>query len=494
MKLLQQIYHYMNPEIKVPKCISCGGVMAFYNLKRLYGGDFCSHICSNKATASNPETRKKAIKTNLERYGVENPAHRPEVIEKRMYSNLEKYGSITGRLNTPDVKVKASINTNTPEARAKRLATIQERYGVDYISRTETYRALRVEKAEAYYLTLHPDIKSSVRKGVDVYLEFYSCDHIEHTYYSKFIWRIKNYPEITPCSVCNADILSRRSFKENELFNWVKTICPDAIPNSRSIISPYEIDIVCPAQKICIEFNGLFWHSEIGGGKDKNYHLNKTKLLAEQGYQLIHIFEDEWDHKKEIVKERLSQKLGVYSSMIYARTLDFREIKPSQSKALLDRHHIQGNGKTYRAFGLFREDELVSVLTFSKPSIAKGGKGLAGLEISRFASSVGVVGGFSKLFKNAMKVMSDVDTVFTYSDLRWGSGNVYGLSGFTRVKDSPPNYWYIDTHEISRKHRYAFRKNKDDDPILTEWENRQLQGLDRIWDCGNAKWVWVRNS
>ena len=26
---------------------------------------------------------------------------------------------------------------------------------------------------------------------------------------------------------------------------------------------------------------------------------------------------------------------------------------------------------------------------------------------------------------------------------------------------------------------------------LTEWKNMQLNGYDRIWDCGNGKWVWT---
>jgi hypothetical protein len=28
-------------------------------------------------------------------------------------------------------------------------------------------------------------------------------------------------------------------------------------------------------------------------------------------------------------------------------------------------------------------------------------------------------------------------------------------------------------------------KLKDFDPVLSEWENMQMNGYDRIWDCGN---------
>jgi hypothetical protein len=33
------------------------------------------------------------------------------------------------------------------------------------------------------------------------------------------------------------------------------------------------------------------------------------------------------------------------------------------------------------------------------------------------------------------------------------------------------------------------RKSIKDREELTEWENRQIQGWDRIWDCGNLKYV-----
>ena len=35
------------------------------------------------------------------------------------------------------------------------------------------------------------------------------------------------------------------------------------------------------------------------------YHLNKTLLMNEKEYFLIHIFEDEWESKKELIKNKL---------------------------------------------------------------------------------------------------------------------------------------------------------------------------------------------
>ena len=47
-------------------------------------------------------------------------------------------------------------------------------------------------------------------------------------------------------------------------------------------------------------------------------------------------------------------------------------------------------------------------------------------------------------------------------------------------------------------HRSSYQKHKLEKllPIfessMTEWENMQANGYDRIWDCGNDVWVWKR--
>ena len=43
--------------------------------------------------------------------------------------------------------------------------------------------------------------------------------------------------------------------------------------------SPLELDIYIPSHNLAIEFDGLYWHSEIH--KPSNYHLNKTELCEE---------------------------------------------------------------------------------------------------------------------------------------------------------------------------------------------------------------------
>ena len=94
------------------------------------------------------------------------------------------------------------------------------------------------------------------------------------------------------------------------MFEFIKTLCNDAVQRERNIISPYELDIYIPSKRIAVEYNGLAWHSEkFKGNGTKTYHLMKTNLCKENGIKLIHFFEDEWLEKKEIVKSVLTEIL-----------------------------------------------------------------------------------------------------------------------------------------------------------------------------------------
>ena len=78
--------------------------------------------------------------------------------------------------------------------------------------------------------------------------------------------------------------------------------------NNRNVISPNEIDIFLSYYKLAIEYDGLYWHSSSVVGE--NYNHNKTLKCLEKGIKLIHIFEDEWKLKTNIVKSILTHRLG----------------------------------------------------------------------------------------------------------------------------------------------------------------------------------------
>lgn len=285
----------------------------------------------------------------------------------------------------------------------------------------------------------------------------------------------------------------RKSKGETELYEFIRLLCPDAVHGYREKYHSSEIDIFVPSKNIGFEFDGLYWHSEEvlnNNGHSKTKSDDKRKAFAEKGITLITIFSDEWEQKQQVVKSRVSAILGVTSKRIYARCCELREISSKSAAEFCNANHIMGKARSNVRVGLYHNNELVSVMTFSKSNISRK---VYGWELNRFASMADtiVVGAASKMFKYFTEQYTP-ESVVSYSDNRWSTGNLYGKLGFSKVSNGTPNYWYFMLPAAHRVHRFTLRKNAADDQSLTEAENRRNQGYSRIWDCGSAKWVWHR--
>ena len=91
---------------------------------------------------------------------------------------------------------------------------------------------------------------------------------------------------------CEIDHYRNNSIEQKIIDTISKVYNKDIITHSRKIISPFEIDIYLPDIKLAIEYNGLYWHSDING-ENINYHLNKSIACKEKDIRLIHIYEFE---------------------------------------------------------------------------------------------------------------------------------------------------------------------------------------------------------
>jgi hypothetical protein len=281
------------------------------------------------------------------------------------------------------------------------------------------------------------------------------------------------------------------SIQETELINFVKSIEKTIEVKNRNIINPKEIDIFIPRCNLAIEYNGLYWHSEIY--KDKNYHLNKTKDALKKNVTLIHIFEDEWINSKKIVESKIKSLLGKIEIRFYARKCIVKELDSSTANDFLKNNHIQGPGRSNVRLGLFHNDKLLSVMTFLKGDISKK---IKGWELNRFCSLIDtqVVGAAGKLFKYFINNYNP-DTILSFSDNRWSKDknhSVYKKIGFEYQHCSPPNYWYIQSNCTKRFSRYSLKKPFNSS--ISEKELRESQGYLRVYDCGSSKWIWNRNK
>lgn len=259
--------------------------------------------------------------------------------------------------------------------------------------------------------------------------------------------------------------------------------------NDKKVLSGTELDIVVPSRNVAIEYNGLYWHTE-RLGKHKNYHLDKTKMSEDVGFRLIHVFEDEWKNKKDIVKNRIIHILGCGDVSVYARKCVVKEVGVDIKNDFLLSTHIQGPDNSSVRLGLYFEDELVSVMTFSKLRKSMGSKGGVGeYELVRF-SSLGVVGGAGKLLKYFIRNYNPT-SIISYADRRWSQGDLYEKLGFELVSMGRPNYWYTKDYK-KREYRFNYRKDilvsKGYDKSKTENEIMSELGYDRIWDCGSLKY------
>ncbi len=242
----------------------------------------------------------------------------------------------------------------------------------------------------------------------------------------------------TGCPTCFN--VSKTSKIEHEVQEFINSVYSGwTIYNDRSILEGKELDIVLPDIGIALEINGTYWHSEEKVGL--NYHMNKTNAVEAYGYQLIHIKDYDWYNNKEIVKSIISSKLGL-NKKVHARKCTVKSIEfPRQ---FLSNNHIQGPGQpTSNNLGLFLNNELLAVATFSKPRFSDE----ADLELVRFCTKLNttVVGGLSKL-------LSKVEgTLLSYANRDYSIGKAYEAVGFKLIRTTSPGLEYYNRYiKISR--------------------------------------------
>jgi hypothetical protein len=446
---------------------------------------------------------KKVVVTDAMKAGVESREQKyksGEYIRKTAEKNIIHREKISKSLKQYAEENKAKIS-----ARAKQAAETKRRNGYDFgkpmRNRHHTQETREKIKISAYKNNIEKSNKSfqqiiaAVNKanlilmdksGVYLTLQCKSCKTqfgLTKQYFNDSKFKAERCPTCFPVNI-------QRSKAEIELYEYVKTLCPDAQHNVRNIIGKSEIDIYIPSKQVAIEYNGLYWHSEQvleSVGKDKCSDNIKRLQLQEKNITYIGIFEDEWLNSTSIVKSRIANILGKSHQRIYARKCQIRAIDSKQASEFCRQNHIQSAGRSNVRYGLFYLDELVAVMTFSQNNLSRK---IKQWELNRYCSKIGfvVIGAASKLFNHFVKEYSP-DNVISYADSRWSIGDLYKQLGFRFVSNTVPNYWYVAAGTHERIHRFALRKPTNE-TLLTEKQLRDSQGYLRVWDCGSTKWQW----
>jgi hypothetical protein len=211
---------------------------------------------------------------------------------------------------------------------------------------------------------------------------------------------------------------------------------------------------------------------------------------------LIHIWEDDWLYKKDIVKSILSNKLGFTSNRIFARKCKIGIVSNESTRTFLETNHIQGFVGSKVKLGLYYEGELVSIMTFGGLRKSLGYNNIENSwELLRFCNKINltVIGGASKLFSHFLKEYSP-KLVISFCDYSRSSGNLYEKLNFEFSHLSEPNYYYIV--DGLRKHRFNYRKDrlvrKGANSELSESKIMSELGYNKIYDCGMQKWIYKK--
>lgn len=476
----EKIWFYFNKLTERPKCKTCGNDVKFKkSLNKAYG-DFCSVECINN---NKEEMIRRQKKTFNEKYGIDFFPQHKEFIKKQRKTKLSRYGN-ENYVNIEKRK-KTNLNKHGDENYnnvKKRKKTTLKKYGVDNFAKSEKYKEIINDKYKSTYPTL---LFVKINKS-DVKIKCEKCNKTYKITKQNLYERNKRNQEI--CTICNPLGQSSQSTYEDEICLFLDEINVKHTRSNRILDNKQEIDILLTDYNIGIELNGLFWHNELFVSND--YHLKKTINSNNIGIDLIHIFEDEWNYKKDIVKSIIKNKIKKTETVIYARKCDIRIIDNNTAIDFLNNNHIQGSLNSKIRLGLFYNEKLVSVMTFSKGRIIMGGKNNE-WELNRFCSLINhnVIGGANRLFKYFLENY-EVDKIISYSDKRLFDGELYKKLGFIEKTHSKPNYWYVINGK--RHYRFNFRKSvlikEGYDKNSTEKKIMLDRKIYRIYDCGNIRW------
>lgn len=259
---------------------------------------------------------------------------------------------------------------------------------------------------------------------------------------------------------------------------------PEVTSAIESLITPFPFFYFADRKLIvhCIELRVLStdFHSL--------FFADISEQMALESIKIIHLWEDVWFTKKEIVQSRLRAALGE-TQRIPARLTKVRRIDKPLLDEFIRNNHLQVSTTAKYKYGLFfpkqyeriiktdfstiraafvgSQEVLVAVASFSGgKNILRSGQTYRSFELIRFANLLNctVVGGLDKLLKAFVKEIHP-DDIMTYADRDWSDGGSYERLGFERLGSTSPQTFFVNPNTMER--HYAERL--EDSKIPSDW-------------------------
>lgn len=534
----QILYHWHQGNSKIPQCL-CGSYLQWHPDKRIYR-NYCSKSCSAKYSVAerkknNLKTlgvewhsqtvswQEKVKKTSYKKYGASHYSKTINFKESYKKTSKEKY-NVDHIMHLEDTKQKLKSScqekygydypSQSPIIKDKIKKTNQKKYGTDSVLSNKHVRQKIKNTNLKKYGFENPAQNSNIREKITKSRKknFYPPDTLhllenrewlrEQNSSGKTIAEIAHHLEISPSNLGKIYhnqgleiVRHQHSLCENAIYNKFSSKY-NITRNTRSVINPKEIDLYFIDQKLGIEVNGIYFHSE-KFHREKTYHLEKTIEAKKKNITLLHFWDFEIKSKLEIVENIIQSNLGIINNKINARQTQVIEINKNDKKTFLEKYHLQGNAASTIDLGLIHNNSLVLVASFSLNRFSKNAK----YELVRLCSKkdTTVRGGAGKILSYFSKnFMNNRDKLVSYADRRYSNGSVYQKIGFDFSHYSDPGFFYVNSSGIYAGSRHSWQKHllekklKIFDPNLSANDNMRLNNYYRVWDCGQSVYIFTK--
>ena len=218
---------------------------------------------------------------------------------------------------------------------------------------------------------------------------------------------------------------------EKDLYEYITGLGFTVNQSDRSVhknVSARELDLFVPERMFAVEFNGLYWHSELAG-KGSEYHRSKFFAARAAGVELLQVWEDDWMNRRAAVLHTISSRLGAVQSAASGELTPI-ELTRTQVGEFLDAYAIQGAVSADVFYGL--QDAAGVMQTVLALDVDTHSA-----EVVRFAARGNTGNGFAELLTHAVKIL-ELHTVTTVVDNAVDNAGMFEAFGFIKAGDIAP--------------------------------------------------------
>jgi hypothetical protein len=338
--------------------------------------------------SSTVECRQKVKKTNLEKHGYESPLSCPNIRKQIEQTNLDKYG-FRNYAQTDEFR-----KTHRELALNENSVTYTKRFIKETGEHLKDWLA-KIEDPKPGYTSLkqHFANQEISIKDLEEFLANYKINKSRLEIFTEELFGIEHFN------------------KKPDIFLGTK--------------KHYRPDFKI-SDTVFLNVDGLYWHSE--KFKTKAYHFNMRKDFENNNLRLFQVYEPEMYAKPQVIKALITNALQLHSQ-IKLGNVSFKSISQNDAQAFLHENHIKGYSASENHIGLYEEQDLISIITYSTKQ-----------NICHIEQCCQIKNVSNNLFKDFISFLNkqlpkETKEMVVSLDLRYESDDQYLFAGFQKKND-----------------------------------------------------------